>query len=426
MKGDFTRDTFDPARHFSRVLMQQGRVQLDADWNEQAAILLHYLETLAADLIGPHGGPAGKKGFEIQVKAQSLIIGAGRYYVDGILCENETPCTYDDQPDFPLVNLKTNMPTFWERGSYAVYLDVWERHITDLDDNLIREVALGGPDTATRAKVVWQVKLMPAVNCDDIYIPLADLMDPKLKGPMQAHLVKEDAQADPCITAPDSKYRGAENQLYRVEIHEVIRDGTKVKSWTFKWSRENGSIVAAWLGNNEDGGLVVSSVRGFEAGGWVEITSEIEELNNLPGKLTRVIKVEGDALYLESGPEKSWDPASLVKIRRWDQREGGDVKWNNGAVQGVEDIWIDLEDGIQVFFESGNDHFSGDYWLIPARVATGEIEWPLVGDKPASLPPRGIQHHFAPLAIVQSDSTQFNWIQDCRRTIDYLGKETAA
>ena len=35
-RGDFTRDTFNPLKHFSRVLMQQGRVQLDADWNEQA------------------------------------------------------------------------------------------------------------------------------------------------------------------------------------------------------------------------------------------------------------------------------------------------------------------------------------------------------------------------------------------------------
>ena len=57
MKGDFSRDTFDPTKGFSRVLMQQGRVQLDADWNEQAAILLHYLRTLAADLIGPCAGP---------------------------------------------------------------------------------------------------------------------------------------------------------------------------------------------------------------------------------------------------------------------------------------------------------------------------------------------------------------------------------
>ena len=57
MNGDFTRDTFNPAKQFSRVLMQQGRVTLDADWNEQSSILLHYLRTLARDLIGPYAAP---------------------------------------------------------------------------------------------------------------------------------------------------------------------------------------------------------------------------------------------------------------------------------------------------------------------------------------------------------------------------------
>ena len=37
-RGDFSRDTFDPSKHFLRVLMQQGRVSLDADWNEQTDI----------------------------------------------------------------------------------------------------------------------------------------------------------------------------------------------------------------------------------------------------------------------------------------------------------------------------------------------------------------------------------------------------
>jgi hypothetical protein len=31
MKGDFSRMTFDPGKQFMRVLMQQGRVQPDAD-----------------------------------------------------------------------------------------------------------------------------------------------------------------------------------------------------------------------------------------------------------------------------------------------------------------------------------------------------------------------------------------------------------
>ena len=38
MHGDFSRLTFDPGRGFRSVLMQQGRVLLDSDWNEQVDI----------------------------------------------------------------------------------------------------------------------------------------------------------------------------------------------------------------------------------------------------------------------------------------------------------------------------------------------------------------------------------------------------
>src|SRR5512139_2925179 len=92
MKADLTRNTFDPLKHYSRVLMQQGRVQLDADWNEQGAILLHYLQALAADLIGPHAGPQGAVGFKIGLAGEpgkNFTIDPGRYYVQGILAENE-------------------------------------------------------------------------------------------------------------------------------------------------------------------------------------------------------------------------------------------------------------------------------------------------------------------------------------------------
>ncbi|UUZ47671.1 DUF6519 domain-containing protein [Massilia sp. B-10] len=94
MKGDITRNTFDPLHRFSRVLMQQGRVQLDADWNEQADISLHFLRSLAADLIGPHGGVG--TAFLVQERRNDngspmpfdFDIGPGNYYVGGVLCEN--------------------------------------------------------------------------------------------------------------------------------------------------------------------------------------------------------------------------------------------------------------------------------------------------------------------------------------------------
>src|SRR5690348_7961180 len=103
MKGDFSRVTFDPAKRFSRVLLQQGRVQLDADWNEQVSILLHYVRTLAADLLGPGAGPAGGCGFQVTGSGSSrdFLVGGGRYYVDGILCENEVDVSYLGQPDLP-------------------------------------------------------------------------------------------------------------------------------------------------------------------------------------------------------------------------------------------------------------------------------------------------------------------------------------
>ena len=52
MKGDFSRDTFDSKKHYNRVLMQQGRVQADADWNEQQAITAYREETATKDIIG--------------------------------------------------------------------------------------------------------------------------------------------------------------------------------------------------------------------------------------------------------------------------------------------------------------------------------------------------------------------------------------
>ena len=157
MKGDFTRWTFRPEQHYHGVLKQQGRVDLDSDWNEQGAITSHRIETETLDVIGPAGAPIGDPGFQITVQNGQLMIGKGRAYIDGILCENEATIPFSQQPDVPLVG--NPLPT--RPGYYLAVLEVWLRHITALDDPEIREVALGGPDTCTRAKTVWQVGLLP-------------------------------------------------------------------------------------------------------------------------------------------------------------------------------------------------------------------------------------------------------------------------
>ena len=415
MKGDFTRNTFDQFRHFSRVLMQQGRVQLDSDWNEQAAILLHYLQTLAADLIGPFGGPEGENfafnGFKLTVSANNandFAIGQGHYYVDGLLCENDrNDVTYFNQSDYPLTDNKLPAKT------YLAYLDVWERHITALEESAIREVALGGPDTATRAKVVWQLKVIDKLpNGNDITTGIADIVpqwstwvdawNAQAHCQLKVRLKAGQAYTDPCTIAPDSMYRSQENQLYRVEIHTggkvKVQDGQEP---TFKWSRDNGSIAAAWLGNSEDGGLIVSNARGFAAGQWIEIMSKADDLLANPGKFNQIVRVEGDALYL--AVNETFEEKVRKKVRRWDQQETEEIQLMAGAVpitEGTNDTnWIDLEDGIQVQFQPGGTYRTGDYWLIPARTV-GTIDWPGDPKNPDAVAPHGITHHYAPLWII--------------------------
>lgn len=477
MKSDITRDTFVPGKHFSRVISQQGRVDIDADSNEQTSILLHYLRTLALDVIGPYARPVMAGGFSLSKDSNDrLLISPGRYYVDGILVENEVSYLYTEQPynslpdDDPLAKALTDKPN----ARYWVYLDVWERHITSIEDDSIREKALGGPDTCTRAKVIWQVRALDVSDnafderktkrqqwltskltaletqlskansplaktkiqqqIDLVKAQLAALNKPKPDDltaacpyPLDYVLPVSDASMgarvdpgsqiiDACVMSPESKYRGAENQLYRVEIHR----GGLTGQATFKWARDNGSLATPWLGTSGYD-LEVANARGFAAGNWVELTDDVAELRGLPGVLVRLAKVEAGTLSVD--PDAVQDPNSLhwsedlvkPKLRRWDHFATEDTVLEDdgsiliqGTPVGTSDddaIWMDLEDGIQVQFAEGGEYRTGDYWLIPARVATGTIEWPQsdsdnVGTMTAQVAPHGVVHHYAPLGFV--------------------------
>jgi hypothetical protein len=416
MKADLSRDTFDPTRHFLRVLMQQGRVQVDADPNEQTAILLHYLQALAADLIGPAGGPkTGPNtplGFSVELDGTDLRIWPGHYYVDGILCElepapdenregarNDGTISYFEQPDYPLSPDHDRL----REKNFLAYLDVWERHLTALDDEHIREVALGGPDTATRSKVVWQVKVVPVTvrtkedALERVWPGLVEKWQPPDRGALAAGTDDPVDETDPCITPPASGYRGAENQLYRVEI---VDSSTTEAPATFVWSRENGSVLSRW-DQSEDELVLADPGRdhklGFEAGQWIQLTDDDHELAGKPGTFAELTKVEHGVLTIDSsnatGPTDAASFKVKPKIRRWDSGAPRPVE-----VPAATEGWIPLEDGVQIKFSETGHYRSGDYWLIPARVQGG-VDWPNVEGEPVLLPPHGIEHHFAPLAL---------------------------
>lgn len=423
MQGDYSRVTFDPKRHFSMVLMQQGRVLLDADYNEQTAILLHYLRQLAADVIGPHGGPAHDLGFEIKLVSTNgtlaeLQVGEGRYWVDGFLCENETSVTYaghlDDRPPTKLSELKFPL---------LVYLDVWERHITSVEEPRIREVALGGPDTSARAQVVWRIRVLhleAAVGAildklDCLRFETTDqwkgIIANSNPGMLTASTDQGTPPTTPCIASPDARYRG-ENQLYRVEIHR----GGGAATATFKWSRENASVILP-IESVADTLVTVEHLGrddrfGLEIGDWVEVVDDdtaLDAQSATPEQLFQVKDIDTTELIvtLNGEPKAGGDSTKHPFLRRWDHQEGIAAKGGltldeTGAAKIVEGKLLNLEDGIQIRFEPTNAVYrGGDYWLIPARTATGDIEWPLdAAQKPIPQPPYGVEHHYAPLAIV--------------------------
>lgn len=461
MKGDFTRDTFDEFRHFSRVLMQQGRVQLDADFNEQAAILLHYLRTLAADLIGPYGGPEGEHGFKISFSESNdgnFTIGMGRYYVNGILCENGNDIKYLDQECFKnLPSEEKNALLPAAQGAYFVYLDVWERHITHVQDRRIRESALGEPDTCTRAQVVWQVTLSKPQNseitCDTAIRWLEKLRKLSLVK-MKARLQPAPDEGDACSIPPESRYRGLENHLYRIEVHRsgeawdgrTNAGGTPAGNFstaaTFKWSRDNGSVVfpiVRQIVRQQVSVVTVQSLgrdqrTGLQVGDWVEILDDDRELGGKPGILAQVAAppdpVEMTVTLESADPSITWplplydeNSSNHPLLRRWDHGAVEGLAMDKGAIlihesNPLNDGWIEIEEGIEVQFQpvipGGAEYRTGDYWLVPARVATGKLDWPpevgehgrVVKDSegrksPKAESPHGIKHYYAPLAVIQ-------------------------
>lgn len=416
MKGDFSRLTFDPKKHYRRVLMQQGRVQVDADWNEQEAINQYRAEIEARDVIGRCGAPMHDAGFQITVNSKDeLVIGKGRFYADGILCENDDDVAYLQQPDLPDAPKPADALKTLPVG--VVYLDVWERHLTALDDPRIREVALGGPDTATRSRVVWQVKILPIKpgtgaqpTCASKFGEWDTLTAP---GSATLNARTQPPEADsPCLIPPTAGYQRLENQLYRVEVHK----GGALGEATFKWSRDNGSILTTIEKINAQE-ITVSdigpdNVLGFANGQWVEVVDDGIELLGQPGPLIQIdnVDVTTRAVTLKSAPA-GIDQTMHPKLRRWDSV--GELKVEAPA---TNDGWIVLEGGIQVHFAAGN-YRTGDYWLIPARTATGEIEWPpfqIPNATPLPQPPAGIEHHYCRLALVQLGPNGLQVVEDCR------------
>lgn len=467
MSGDYSRDSFDALKSFAGVFLQQGRAVLDSDWNELVEMFERRIRAGTVDTIGravvPRETPHG---FEIRGDDGTFLIGRGRFYLDGMLCENFGDPTaqvfdrgrmddgatrvegvldemisteggdfidYRAQPFWPT---PTDLP---DGGTHLAYLVAWQREVTPTEMPELLEPALGGHDTTTRWQTVWQVRVLPNVGDGaTCQTPDADLNGwNETRAPSTARLtnglINIDDPEDPCLVPPTEGYTGVENQFYRVELHDARSDQNGPQTWRFKFSRENASVRANVTAIASDGLSVTVSRIGrdevlrFSPGDWVELTDDHREFDHVSGQMLRVAEIDPETrtVSFESPvagglvPTEDGDTLETrhTRLIRWDQRgvirlEDGtdwadlDADGSDGLIPVPADgSAVVLESGITVQFSTvpGPGSFRAmDHWRFAARTAGTQIE-PLT-----NAPPEGVQRHYAKLAVGADE------IFDCR------------
>jgi Family of unknown function (DUF6519) len=385
--------------------------------------------------------------------------------------------TYTSQPNYPAPPYTKKYPAGWRaleldgQSLLLVYLDVWQRDITVFQDVSLREVALNGADTTTRLQTLWQVKILPIALPGDLNNLIAaekPLLEEVAKPEEASHThtsrgretspanrrtqaqqqlnqlegeIMNRLQTYTCdypypewdtLLSPSTGtlnvithdpafpqrpgYQGHENQLYRVEVHT----GTDSSNPTFKWARNNASILASGKikdKNEADTVIIQSAGQGgvlqFKKGQYVEVVSDEAELNGQqPADLKGITRIVQDQITLDSGlPLEDGGENTTLTLRLWD---------GQGDISSDGPIALPGTGGIKLQFSNGT-YKSSDYWLIPARIATQEVEWPHDEDPNNPLPqlPWGNQHHYTRLARVRwyesRLSTHPRETYDCRK-----------
>ena len=244
-------------------------------------------------------------------------------------------------------------------GAYLAYLDVWDRQVFALEDPYLREVALGGPDTAGRDQVVWQIRLAPfeSLVADGLVSdpPTCADFSPGWRpdggaalGRLAARAEAVSAEDDPCALPSAGGLRSFENHLFRFEIHSGGTLG--VDTVTGKWSRGNASHRAQLV--KIDGQSLVVDETGkddftaFKFGDWLEVLDETRILNGEPGFFVRLGSPVGEKLPVE----QILHPETLTPLTQAGAPDlavlpsSGQVKrWEGGApVEIAPDVWFAL------------------------------------------------------------------------------------
>lgn len=410
MKTQLSRNLFRPAQRYSAVFQQMGRVLTDADWNDAAESTRERQNDALIDVIGS-GTPRERGLVAVHDNGDGTFTHSlqwGYAYVDGILAQvrprdpSVTAFDYLEQADFPDA---PELPA----GDYRLYLDVWERAVTALEDPELRDPGLHGADTCTRTQTMAQVKWCPTS---------VDPADPAQNQTLGQALVSLELRQgstspDPCDPCAEELTLHDEvgNYLFRVEVHDVVHDTAGAPTRvTLKWSSENAG--EQYVADDVPPGFATDAwLYEFFGGAAAGFAAEKHLGRHLAGAFA-----PQRGQLVTGFPEIV--PAGTSLVRRWDgfcelQKSGSVWQLLSGSDRGVELSTAlaapdhgHVGEGATVVVNANAMTLSaqladlpmlaGDYWCREVRQAV-HSSGDLLMDAEA---PRGIVHHYLDLGTV--------------------------
>jgi len=260
MAGDYARVSYDPGRKWRGLTAQQGRVTVEADWNEAAAIVRERDRQLTLDVVGPVGTP--DQGYSVTAVAAAggppgstpgdLLIGPGTLYLGGERLDLDAPVDYALQPDWldfstdPLW-LAPAVPAGPGPSYEVVYLLASEQEVSAVEDPALADVALGGPDTMQRQRILQHFVRQPSPSGDigDSWSAVVGSLQSAglgfdgatMRAGSAASLLVSftNPAAAPSLCQPvmTGGYLGAENQMIRVMVASADTSGVPTIVWGF-------------------------------------------------------------------------------------------------------------------------------------------------------------------------------------------------
>jgi hypothetical protein len=313
---DRARISYDKTREYRSVVAQQGRVTLEADVNEEAVIASEALRYETIDIIGPTGTP--DNGYLVSVDAAgNLTVGPGIMYVGGWRMRFPQPVPVADQPEWidqpPLMWTQNN-----NGGDYVIALLVTEQEVQAVEDQALREVALGGPDTAARTRLMQHIVAVPTnddtcaavlKDWNSTLKPLGLALHPDtlaldFDAALQVTFYPPAGPADPCCPPAQGGYLGADNQLVRVTVTSY---DTTTHTGTLLWGWNNASFLyrATLVDATANPQILTLSPAPVDSEHTPQINQVIEVLRSTmqlgnPADLDFIAAPEGDVITLAS------------------------------------------------------------------------------------------------------------------------------